>query len=126
MQEKRMRKLETARSEMRLPTAYGAADPDLTFIAWGSTYGPMREAVDRLNGQGVRARMLHFTDIWPVPQDVEKLLVGETIAVENNYSGQFADLLRMATGHTVSRRILKWDGRPLSPEYITHHVSRFT
>ncbi len=118
MQEKRMRKLETARTEMRLPTRYGADDPDLTLIAWGSTYGPLREAVDRLNAKGRRAQMLHFTDIWPVPAGVEGMLVGETVAVENNYSGQFADLLRMATGHTVSRRILKWDGRPLSPEYI--------
>lgn len=45
------------------------------------------------------------------------------MAVENNYSGQFANLLRMATGHTLSRRILKWDGRPLSPEYILRHLS---
>ncbi len=118
MHEKRMRKLETARAEMRLPTVYGPDDADRTFIAWGSTYGPLREAVDRLNGQGMRARMLHFADIWPVPRGVEALLTGETVAVEGNYSGQFADLLRMATGHTVSRRILKWDGRPLSPEYI--------
>lgn len=123
MHEKRMRKLETARSEMRHPTPYGADDAELTFLAWGSTYGPLREAVDRLNGQGVRARMLHFTDIWPLPEGVEGLLVGETVAVENNYSGQFADLLRMATGHTLSRRILKWDGRPLSPEYILRHLS---
>ncbi len=126
MQEKRMRKLETARAEMRLPTRYGAEDADLTLIAWGSTYGPLREAVDRLNAQGRRARMLHFTDIWPVPKGVEEMLVGETVAVENNYSGQFADLLRMATGHTVSRRILKWDGRPLSPEYILHNVKSKT
>ncbi len=124
MQEKRMRKLETARSEMRLPTAYGADDPDLTFIAWGSTYGPLREAVGRLNAQGMRAQMLHFTDIWPVPEGVGRMLAeaGETVAVENNYSGQFADLLRMATGHTVARRILKWDGRALSPEYILAHL----
>jgi len=122
MQEKRMRKLEAARSEMRLPTSYGAEDAGLTLIAWGSTYGPLREAVDRLGVQGVRVRMLHFADIWPLPSGVEELLTGETVAVENNYSGQFADLLRMATGHAVSRRILKWDGRPLSPEYILAHM----
>ena len=122
MQEKRMRKLEAARSEMRLPTSYGAEDAGLTLIAWGSTYGPLREAVDRLGARGVRARMLHFADIWPLPSGVEELLTGETVAVENNYSGQFADLLRMATGHAVSRRILKWDGRPLSPEYILAHM----
>jgi len=122
MQEKRMRKLEAARSEMRLPTSYGAEDAGLTLIAWGSTYGPLREAVDRLGARGVRVRMLHFADIWPLPSGVAELLTGETVAVENNYSGQFADLLRMATGHAVSRRILKWDGRPLSPEYILAHM----
>ncbi|MGC9023993.1 MAG: 2-oxoacid:acceptor oxidoreductase subunit alpha [Chloroflexia bacterium] len=118
MMEKRMRKLEAAREWMRPPAGYGAEEAELTLLGWGSTYGPLREAVDRLNEQGRRVRMLHFTDLWPFPHGVEAGLVGKTVAVENNYSGQLADLIRMATGHAVSHRILKWDGRPLSPEYI--------
>jgi 2-oxoglutarate ferredoxin oxidoreductase subunit alpha len=34
--------------------------------------------------------------------------------VENNATGQFADLLRMETGVSIEKRILKFDGRPFS------------
>ncbi|MGQ9600750.1 MAG: 2-oxoacid:acceptor oxidoreductase subunit alpha [Anaerolineae bacterium] len=129
MMEKRMRKLEEARKEMHSPALYGPQEAETTFIGWGSTYGPLRTAVDRLNAQGERANMLHFVDLWPFPAEPTAQMLTtarRTIAVENNYSGQMADLIRMTTGHQVSSRILKYDGRPLSPEYILENVKRET
>ncbi len=125
MMDKRMRKLQAALGEMEGPIRYGPEQAELTFIGWGSTYGPLCEAVDRLNAGGERANMLHIHDVWPFPAAaLEDALAGArtTIAVESNYSGQMADLIRTATGHHVARRILKYDGRPLSPEYILAHV----
>jgi 2-oxoglutarate ferredoxin oxidoreductase subunit alpha len=49
MMQKRMRKLETARNEMRLPEVYGPEDAEITLISWGSTHGTVRHAVDILN-----------------------------------------------------------------------------
>ncbi|MDR5695278.1 MAG: 2-oxoacid:acceptor oxidoreductase subunit alpha [Armatimonadota bacterium] len=121
MQSKRMRKLRTALAEIRPPEVYGPEDPEVTFLTWGTTYGPVREAVDILNSQGVRARMLHFVDIWPFPVDAVLPLLersGRLVAVENNGTGQFAHLLRAMTGREVDDRILRFDGRPLSPDYI--------
>jgi 2-oxoglutarate/2-oxoacid ferredoxin oxidoreductase subunit alpha len=121
MMAKRMQKLETARAEMRPPVRYGPEQAEVTFIDWGSTYGPLREAVDLLNAERPVANLLHFCDLWPMPTAaVQQALAScrRTVAVEGNYAGQFADLLRMATGHTVTARINKWDGRPLTPEYI--------
>jgi len=129
MMDKRMRKLETAVKEMRPPALYGPEQADFTFVGWGSTYGPLREAVDRLNAQGTRANMLHIVDVWPFPAESTAPMLAaarRTIAVEGNYSGQMADLIRMATGHQVADRILKYDGRPLSPEYILENVKRKT
>jgi len=37
-----------------------------------------------------------------------------------------ADLIRMATSHQVSAHIRKYDGRPLSPEYIVAHFEDAT
>ncbi|MCR4407658.1 MAG: 2-oxoacid:acceptor oxidoreductase subunit alpha [Anaerolineae bacterium] len=125
MMAKRMRKLEEARKKMRSPTLYGPQKAEVTFIGWGSTYGPLREAVDRLNAQGEQANMLHLTDLWPFPAEPTAQVLAaakKIIAVENNYSGQMADLMRMTTGHQISGRILKYDGRPLSPEYILKNV----
>lgn len=129
MMDKRMRKLEVAAKEMRPPALYGPQDADFTFVGWGSTYGPLREAVDRLNAQGTLANMLHIVDVWPFPAGPTAQMLAaakRTIAVENNYSGQMADLIRMATGYQIADRILKYDGRPLSPEYILENVKHKT
>ncbi len=126
MMDKRMRKLEVVRSEMRPPTPYGASPAEVVFVGWGSAYGPLREAVDRLNAQGVQAQMLHFCDLWPFPAGSAEMLAAakRVVAVENNYAGQLADLIRQTTGYLITERILKYDGRPLSPEYIVQALER--
>jgi len=118
---KRMRKLEHARQEMRGPKRYGPEDADLTLICWGSAVGPVVESLPLLEKEGVRANALHFTDIGPFPADqARRALEGarRTVAVEQNYTGQFAKLLRMCTGHEVSHGVHKFDGRPFSPQQI--------
>jgi len=81
----------------------------------------MREAVDLLNAHGTRANLLHFVDIWPFPQARATPLVEaarQLVAVEGNQSGQFAHLVRAVTGRRADHMVLRWDGRPLSAEYI--------
>jgi 2-oxoglutarate ferredoxin oxidoreductase subunit alpha len=81
----------------------------------------MREAVDLLNARGRRANMLHFVDIWPFPEAKAAPLIEaarELVAVEGNQTGQFAQLVRAMTGRKADRLLLRWDGRPVSPEYI--------
>ncbi len=128
MMEKRMRKLELARRDRELPAPklYGPQDQDaeLTFLAWGSTWGPLREAVERLNSAGERANMLHFSAVWPFPEEAAEALkkAKRLIAVEGNYSGQFARLIRRETGLKVEGLITKYDGLPLSPGYILQRL----
>jgi len=126
MVQKRLRKMEVALEEMRPPALYGPEQADVTFVGWGSSYGPIREAVDRLNEGGGRANFLHFTDIWPFSEErVRPLLdaVSRLVAVENNATGQFAHFLRACTGKQVDAQILRYDGRPLAPEYILDRLS---
>jgi 2-oxoglutarate ferredoxin oxidoreductase subunit alpha len=123
--DKRMRKLETARAEMRAPLEYGSPGAELTFLTWGSTLGPLRGAVEVLQAQGTAARIVQIMDIWPLPVDkVTAALRGakKLIAVEQNYSGQLATLLRAYTGIKVDALINKYDGRPMSPEYILNRL----
>ena len=49
--EKRQRKLVGMAEEMSGPLRYGPSEAEVTFLSWGSTYGPLREAVDRLNAE---------------------------------------------------------------------------
>ncbi len=124
MTQKRQRKLASAAREMNRPTRYGPTDAATTLVCWGSTYGPAKEAVDRLNrtnGKPASFNLLHFMDIWPWPEEeVARALqaAGRLVAVENNATGQFARLLRAHTGRLVDGSILRFDGRPLSPDYI--------
>jgi len=125
MAQKRLRKLEVAMEDMRGPTLYGPEQADTTLIGWGSSYGPIREAVDRLNQEGDQVNFLHFTDVWPFPEDkVQPLLESakRLIAVENNATGQFATLLRAYAGIEVDEKILRFDGRPFSPEYVLNRL----
>jgi len=73
--DKRMRKMTAATGEMSAPALYGPPKADVTCVCWGTTYGPLREAVDRLNAgggtraNGTHANMLHMSDLWPFPAD---------------------------------------------------------
>jgi 2-oxoglutarate ferredoxin oxidoreductase subunit alpha len=118
---KRMRKLETARAEMRTPLRYGPPDADVTFLTWGSNVGPLRMAVDVLNAQGPSANLVQVVDVWPLPvEKVNAALDGakRIIAVEQNYTGQLTTLIRAYTDIKVDALINRYDGRPMSPEYI--------
>ncbi len=127
MMQKRMQKLETARHEMRMPAIYGPEDADITLICWGSTHGTVRHAVDILNASGESARMLHFTDLWPLPADALRETLRScrrTVVVEQNYTSQLATLLRMTTGFEADVTLTKYDGRPFGPDDIAAAVRR--
>jgi 2-oxoglutarate ferredoxin oxidoreductase subunit alpha len=121
MVEKRMSKLQAAQAEMRAPEHYGPREAEYTLVTWGSAHGPVRAAVDILNTEGTAANMVHIMDIWPLPvSKVKSALRNATnlVCVEQNYAGQLAMLLRAYAGIAVHSLITKYDGRPMSPEYI--------
>lgn len=118
MMDKRMKKLDILKKEMMMPEIYGQVDAKTTLIGWGSTYGPLHEALHILKSDGVDVNLLHFTDIYPLP---DKALDGAgdvKICVENNFSGQFARLLKAELGVPMDELILKYDGNPFTPEEI--------
>lgn len=121
-----MKKIDTVlESEFSGPLLYGPENAELTFVGWGSTYGAIREAVDRLNESGTETNFYHFNEIWPLkPGEVEDILESSNrvLFVENNYSGQLASLIKRETGAETPDRILKYDGRPFTPERILAEV----
>jgi 2-oxoglutarate ferredoxin oxidoreductase subunit alpha len=124
--DKRTRKMEGADREVEGPSWYGPAEAEVTFLCWGSTYGPLREAVDRLNGERPGwANMLHFSALEPFPLEATAAALEHTkrtIVVEGNSTGQMETLLRARTGRSVDGAIRKYDGRSFTPEYIVASV----
>lgn len=124
---KRMRKHFSMKHDIAAPSLYGPKGAETTFIGWGSTYGPLKEAVDLLHKDKVDCNMVHFSEIWPFHKDAAVDAIDSSkfsYVVENNYTGQFADLIAQETGKFVSGKILKWDGRPFSPDHIVREFKK--
>ncbi|MEQ8349206.1 MAG: 2-oxoacid:acceptor oxidoreductase subunit alpha [Sneathiellaceae bacterium] len=73
----------------------GGPGAALTVVGWGSTYGPIRQAVAALRAEGEDVAHLHVRHIWPLPRNLGSLLEGTgRVLVPEMNSGQFATLLR--------------------------------
>lgn len=127
MVQKRLKKREGLASEIEPPKIYPHEDAQIILIGWGSTYGALREALDVLINQGMDVSLMHFQEIWPFPaQFVSSILskVKKSFCVENNATGQLAHIIRAETGKQVTAKILKFDGRPFSPQYIIRKLKK--
>jgi 2-oxoglutarate ferredoxin oxidoreductase subunit alpha len=125
MVEKRIKKSKTILAETIPPSYEGDEKPDLLLVCWGSTYGPAREAVQEIRARGESAGLLHFSQVWPLApkQFLDRLRKGKrVVAVEGNYFGQLARLIRRETGYRIKERISRYDGLPVTPEYVMKNL----
>jgi 2-oxoglutarate ferredoxin oxidoreductase subunit alpha len=125
MMTKRMTKLTGIQDAMAPPERYPETDPHILLVGWGSTHGALKESVDLLNREGHETAMIHFCDIFPfTPVDLSPKFTQSTkvFSVENNYTAQFAGLLTKETGIPITHHILKYDGRPFSPQEIASRI----
>ena len=121
MVEKRLRKVEEIIAEAVPPEIQGDENPDLLLVTWGSTKGATLEAATKLNNNSTRVGTLHFSQVWPlVPHQFLGALESakEVVCIEGNAFGQLARLIRRETGFDVHRQVLRYDGLPITPEYI--------
>jgi 2-oxoglutarate ferredoxin oxidoreductase subunit alpha len=124
MLNKRNAKIPHMLAEMRPPAALHG-DAKILVVGWGSTAGVIQEAQDLLRKEGMDCGSLHFADIWPFPANAAQKALGtaqQFFIVENNSTGQFAQLLRQETGLVPTGTVLKFDGRPFYPIEIVNKV----
>jgi 2-oxoglutarate ferredoxin oxidoreductase subunit alpha len=125
MVEKRTRKMTTALSRIPAPKLEGPAKADVTLVGWGSTWGVITEAVERLNASGVSANHLQINCLVPFHAEaVTKALSGKKkiVVVENSEAGQFARHLRAETGIAAHAHVRKYDGEPFEPKHVVAAV----
>jgi 2-oxoglutarate ferredoxin oxidoreductase subunit alpha len=73
----------------------GQAGGRLAVVGWGSTFGPIHQAVRRARGGGVDVSHIHLRHIWPMPKNLGELLRSyERIIVPEMNTGQLKTLLR--------------------------------
>jgi 2-oxoglutarate ferredoxin oxidoreductase subunit alpha len=127
MMRKRLCKLDGLAAEVGEPRVHKVPGAEITLVGWGSTYGAIKEAVALLQREGVAANILHLSELWPFPgKPVSSALdgAGRSIIIENNATGQLARLIQAETGTKVIGSILKFDGRPFSPEHIVRELKK--
>ena len=117
MTARRRRKLQKLAAELPVPQVYGPPEGNLLLVGWGSTQGPIREAVDRARAAGDSVSALHLRHLNPLPSGLENIFAGfnHVAVVEMNDEGlygygQLAGLLRARYCDAKIRGLTKTDG----------------
>jgi 2-oxoglutarate ferredoxin oxidoreductase subunit alpha len=128
MNEKRFRKLSLLQKELsgiENTKLYGPKYAEATILSWGSTKGPIREAMKILEARGITANFLQILYLEPFPTDAVKSVLEsakKTIVVENNATSQLSSLIKEKLLRDVDHRILKYDGRPFNPDDLSKRI----
>lgn len=122
MHNKRYRKFKNAAQEIlgNGVKIHGNGAADFAIISWGSPKGPILEAMKVLEKEGINVNYIQLLLLSPFPVTQIKNLMKKfrTIIVENNKTSQLSGLIKEHTGLDTNYKILKYDGRPFSPEDI--------
>lgn len=117
MTDKRRNKLVELANKLPPLQIHGDPEGDVLLVGWGSSYGPIKESVNRLRDEGHKVSSVHLRHLHPLPASI-----GETFArfkhivvVEMNDSGvygygQLAMLLRAKLADPRIQSVCKTDG----------------
>jgi 2-oxoglutarate ferredoxin oxidoreductase subunit alpha len=133
MVDKRLRKMEQIREEAVAPELGGSEDYQSLVIGWGSTYWPIREAVENFNQNfnkkypDKKLGFLYFKQVYPLHPSVFDYLekAEDVIILENNAQGQLSNIIKLATGFEIQEKFLKYNGMPFSVEEVEERIITF-
>ena len=73
----------------------GAEGGKLAVVGWGSTFGPIHQAVRRKRAEGADVSHIHIRHIWPLPANLGELLKSfDKVIVPEMNTGQLKTVLR--------------------------------
>jgi len=80
---------------LKQEVSLGEATGKLAVVGWGSTFGPIHQAVRRARRKGHDVAHIHIRHIWPLPENLGDLLKGyDKILVPEMNTGQLKTVLR--------------------------------
>ena len=117
MTAKRRNKLKALGATLPVPKIYGPSEGNVLLVGWGSTEGPIKEAVDRARAAGDSVSSIHIKHINPLPNGLENIFSGfnHVFVVEMNDEGlygfgQFGAILRARYCDPKIQGLNKTDG----------------
>lgn len=99
--------------------SFGMADHCI--ISWGSTKGPIIDAIDMLKKENINVGFIQIKLLHPFPTEYVKSLLKDVktiIDVEANHTGQLGTLFKQNLGKDVDYFILKYTGRAMTSTEI--------
>ncbi len=97
---------------------------DLVVLGWGSTFGPIREAVKQLRAKGQKVSHIHLRYLNPLPKDLgEKLRRFKKVMVAEMNLGQLLKLVR-ADYLIDAIGCNKIQGRPFKVSELVSRITR--
>ena len=117
MTAKRRNKLRQLAEELPVPEVFGDAEGDTLLVGWGSTYGPIHDAVKRAREYGEKIAAIHLRHVHPLPNGLEKIFAKfkRVVVVEMNDEGvygfgQLATIMRARYCEPKIESFTKTDG----------------
>lgn len=125
--EKRSRKLANAIEDYekwQMFEMFGDLDAPVCIVGWGSTIGPVREAVERAAKEDMPVAVLYPKLLYPLPSKHIGEFIKNRQAIivpELNYTGQFGRTLRAEFWREIIH-LTKYGGVPLSAREMYHKI----
>jgi 2-oxoglutarate ferredoxin oxidoreductase subunit alpha len=117
MTAKRRKKYQQLADELPVPKIHGDPEGEVLLVGWGSTYGPIYEAVNRARTRGERVSALHLRHLHPLPRGLDSIFerFRRIVVVEMNDEGlyghgQLATVLRAQFCDPKIESLTKTDG----------------
>jgi len=122
MMDKRMSRLDLILKQIpKEEQVISHSSGEFTIISWGSTKGPILDAIDMLKMEGIDIGFIQIKLLHPFPAEIVKSLlqnVKTVIDIESNHSGQLGKIFQQNIMREIDYFILKYTGRGMTSTEI--------
>ena len=121
----RQEKVDRAVNDIPLIEIFGEKTGKVLVLGWGSTYGSISSAVEKLQGEGKSVSAAHLRHLSPFPRNLGEVLAGfETVIIPEMNLGQLCTMIR-AKYLVDAVAFSKVKGRPFQIREIVGKVEEY-